>query len=200
MSIQVQTYEVEEVQGECGIMAADAEAQELIEKLGLKGQRELLNPETCTRFPYRKMTKAERVVFALLFPHQQKLEEFKDSILPIRVLQVAAFVREYEGAPCPIIKVWHSGSAKEDPLLVGHTNEYGGELYLLARWGEAIVPFDELIDRAKTLWIAKAKAMIFKETEKWKSDLGNLENLAVEAVRSGEITSAENSYDLNRVI
>lgn len=198
--MNVETYEVEETKNELGIMAADAEAQELIEKLGLSGQNSLLNQETCTRFPYRKMTKAERLVFALLFPERESLASYKDSIIPIRVLQVAAFVKDFKGAPCHDLKVWHCGSAKEDPLLVGHTSEYGGEFYLLARWGDALPSFDDLAEKARALWTAKAKSKIQNEIAKWNQDEANLESLATEAIRTGSVKSANNSYDLEQIV
>jgi len=49
--MQVETYEIEEIKDELGIMAADSEAGDLIEKLGLEGQKKLFNGETVTRMP-----------------------------------------------------------------------------------------------------------------------------------------------------
>lgn len=198
--MKVETYEVEEIQDELGQMAADSESAELIEKLGLEGQRKLLNAETCTRFPYRLMTKTEHKVFSLLFPERVKLYDYSDSIIPVRVLQVAAFVKE--NAP-PEMKaglyVWHSGSAKEDPLLVGHTSEYGGQFFLLARWGDALLSFDEMAEKAKKLWIVKARAKIRKEIEEWESDESNLTNLADELFQSGNISQGHNNYTLQEL-
>jgi hypothetical protein len=198
--MKVETYEVEEVTGELGQMAADSESLELIEKLGLEGQRSLANQETATRFLYRKMSKAELKAFKLLFPVRVKLSEFKEGIVPLRVLQVAAFAKETAPAEMKAgLYVWHCGSAKEDPLLVGHTAEYGGEFYLLARWGDALETWDEMVAKAKKLWTVKAKMRLEAEKRKCEEDLKNMEQLADECFLSGECGSANMQYELDNM-
>lgn len=198
--MQVETYEVEEINGELGNMAADAEAQELIEKLGLCGQRELLNPETCTRFPYRLMTPVEHKVYSLSFPQRDKLEDFRVGIIPVRVLQVAAFVKE--NAPADMtagLYVWHCGSAKEDPLLVGHTQSYGGKFYLLARWGDALESFEKLTEKAKKIWMIKAKAKLEKSISSIREDLASMDSITEELFATGKCSSANESYMLENL-
>lgn len=195
--MKVETYEVEEISNELGVMAADAEAAELIEKLGLDGQRSLLHTETCTRFPYRKMSPVELKVFSSLFPVRQKLEEYRAGIVPIRVLQVAAFCKE--NAPDDMkggLHVWHTGVAKEDPILVGHTSGYGGEFYLLARWGEALATMDEMMTKAKSAWIAKAQAKLRKEIADAQSDISNIEDIATGLFLTGKCETANQRYTL----
>ena len=62
----VETYEVTEIDAE-GTPECEAEASELIEKLGLEGQRKLYreNGNQQTRIPYRKMTAEEKFQTAL---------------------------------------------------------------------------------------------------------------------------------------
>lgn len=195
--MKVETYEQEEVTGEMGNMAADAEAAELIEKLGLDGQRGLLVPDTCTRFPYRLMSPAEHKVFSLCFPERVKLEDFSAGIIPVRVLQVAAFCKDSPpSGKWAGLYVWHSGSAKEDPLLVGHTEQWGGQFYLLARWGDALAPFEELTAKAKRIWITKAKAKCAKEVSDWRADMVIVDTLADELLLTGKITGGNNGYTL----
>lgn len=199
--MNVETFEVEEIQGELGNMAADSEAAEIISKLGLNGQAGYLNQESCTRFPYRLMTPAEHTVYSLVFPVREKLEAYSAGIIPLRVLQVAAWVRENPAQDMKAgIYVWHTGVAKEDPVLVGHTANYGGQFYLLARWGDALPSWEELTAKAKRIWIAKAKARISKEISQWNMDRESLDSLATELFETGDIKSGNNGYTLSKLL
>lgn len=159
----VETYEVEEATSEAAALAADHEATELIQKLGLSGQMKLTNPDTVTRFPYRKMTKEEQQVYTVLCPVHARLEAYADGIIPIRVLQVAAHVIEL--GFCDRVEVWHPESADiKDPVLVGVKGpEYGDrQFYILARWGAELPPFRELKELATQLWRGKRKSALAK--------------------------------------
>jgi hypothetical protein len=157
----VETYEVEETTSDAAVMAADSEAAEIIAKLELTGQQKLLNPDTVTRFPYRKMTKQEGLVYGVLCPVRSKLCDYADGIIPIRVLQVAAHVIEL--GFCQRVEVWHPESADiKDPVLVGINGpEYGDrEIYILARWGAELPPFSELLQIATDMWKQKRRAAL----------------------------------------
>jgi hypothetical protein len=184
--MQVETYEIEEVKGELGTMAADSEAIELCQKLGLTGQLSLTDEKTETRFPYPKLSAVQSTVFHALFPQETKLEEFSSGIIPLRVLQVAAFCKEQ-----PLLKrlvIWHPEDIRKDPILLGRTAEYGGDYYLLARWGDALESFEKLQEKA--LPIIEAQMM-----EKAAGIRGELEvyerkikHLAKQAVLTGKLT------------
>src|SRR5579885_2590534 len=62
-TLKVETFEVEETSSDAATMAADSEASELIQSLGLRGQQALLNPETVERCAYRLITKEEEFVY-----------------------------------------------------------------------------------------------------------------------------------------
>lgn len=151
--MKIETYECEELKNsEATTMAADAEAIELIEKLGLEGQRTLANPETLTRQPYREMTALEAYVWRAVCPRTTPLQKYNLSPIPLRVLQVAAYARElgiYE-----TLEVWHPRKVIDDPLLVGvpKGETYSRKRHLIARWGETLVSFDELAQKARKLW------------------------------------------------
>lgn len=145
--MKVETYEVENSAApEVATMAQDAEAQELIERLGLNGQRKLLNPETATRNPYRAMTKQEQEVYNAVLECKTELSDYADDCIPLRVLQVAAHAKE-----CGLfdrIEVWHASPAVQidDPLLVGRvkTGDYSYRFHLLARWGRELQTLEQL--------------------------------------------------------
>lgn len=145
--MKVETYEVENSnQSEASVMAQDSEAATLIEQLGLKGQKTLLNPETVTRNPYRVMTKDEQLIYGALLTQHTPLESYGEDCIPLRVLQVAAHAKE-----CSLFKdleVWHGDSAifRDDPVLVGRieTGPYSYRLHILARWGKELLPLEQL--------------------------------------------------------
>ena len=138
-------------------MANDAEAQELIAKLGLAGQSRLINPDTVTRLPYRAMEAREMLVYRALCDASKKLEEYDVDAIPVRILQVAATAKD-----CSMfteLQVWYPREARiDDPLLVGvrkahpypdHPEKWMREItndtfFLLARWGKTLLPFEQL--------------------------------------------------------
>lgn len=191
--MHIETYEIEEVTGELDVMAADSEALELCNKLGLAGQIALADKKTDTRFPYPRMTMADIAVYGTLFNARTEIKEYKAGIIPLRVLQVAAFCREH-----PLIKkleVWHPKIVKDDPILVASTRDYGeGELYLIARWGNALEPIAKLIERARPIWIAQQKQMFDgyrRRIDAWEK---NLDDIATEVFTVGR-DFTPNLYD-----
>ena len=97
--MEIETYEIEETVGETAgtTPEVEAEALELIEKLGLEGQRGLVvekeDGEAC-RIPYPIMDDRERAVYGELYPEHQALASYKAGIIPLRVLQVAAHAEQ----------------------------------------------------------------------------------------------------------
>lgn len=153
--MQIETYECEELKNsDATTMAVDAEAIELIEKLGLEGQKKLTNPETLTRYPYRDMTVMEKFVWQSVCPEVTYVESYKLSPMPLRILQVIAYARDlgiYEK-----LEVWHPNSIKDDPCLVGvpKGEKYGQRRQLLARWGEHLMTFEQAKEKAKVVYSA----------------------------------------------
>lgn len=155
--MQVETYEVLET--DCtGKVECDAAAVELIEKLGLAGQQRLINRAESpsgtqiVRNPYRKMTRDEVFVYSVLCPSKCKIAEYDDGPIPLRVLQVASHAAEHFSE----LHVWSAESAVvKDPVLVGSKTERKPNrswdetsLFILARWGDVLEPFDKLLDKA----------------------------------------------------
>lgn len=174
-AIQVETYEVSE-QTTDTTDAFDNEAVELIERLGLEGQRALLvkreagGDSVTVRNPYRELTAEESRVFGTLCPQHTKLPEYGSSAIPLRVLQVAAHAAEF----FETIEVWHPRHrVDDDPFLIGvqygPENQYGTRpetRYLLARWGAELLPFDEMrrlaCETLRRKWEASAKEAVSK--------------------------------------
>jgi hypothetical protein len=189
--MQTQTYEIEEMSNsEASILAADGEAMLLVEKLGLTGQKKLINPNTGTRLPYPQLTALENLVFRLYCPETTVVEEYKSGIIPVRVLQVVLHCRD--NGWFPRIEVWHPEDVKTDPVLLGRTkdNSWEGELYLLARWGNELKEFAQLVLEAKDKWITNYRTDLAKAKTRIASDLENLDDIANKAFKSGKAPSA----------
>jgi hypothetical protein len=184
--MQIETYEIEEIKGDAGTMAADAEAVELAAQLGLEGQQKLSDPETLTRAPYPALTALQRLVFQTLFPRHTPVEKYSEGIIPLRVLQVVAYCRQNH--LYRYIHVWHPEPGNVDPVLIGtnRENEYSsGDDFLLARWGESLEAFEKLIAKAKVKWLASRRLEITRAIKEAKSDLELLHERADEAFETG---------------
>lgn len=182
--MQIETYEIEEVKGEFGNMAADSEAIELIGRLELEGQQKLTCTDTATRFPYPRLSASQAVVFGALFPQKTSVRSYSQGIIPLRVLQVVAFCKDMPQTKC--LKVWHAASVKEDPILIGSPGEYSNEEYLLARWGDSLLPFDELKAKALPLIVNNFTLDLTKAKQKLDSYMATAKELAARYLETGD--------------
>lgn len=178
--IQIETFEMEDAyHGEASQAVADVESIALCEKLGLEGQLSIANTGTQTRSPFKVMTKDEYAVYSIVCPEHTEVSLFRTEPIPLRVLQVLAYAKSDE---CPIkfdsLAIWSVKSAViKDPLLVGavKTGAYEYSYYLLARWGEELEHFSELMKKAqeirfKTIQtkLREGIALFTTELEKYK--------------------------------
>lgn len=182
--MQIETYKIEEVTGELDEMAADGAANELIESLGLAGQKKLIDTKTSTRVAFRRMTEVERDVYELLFPEKSDVLKFDTEIIPVRVLEILRDAKDLNQFIA--FEVWHSRTKKEDPILVGIVGEHQPQSwnqnyisvsarFLIARWGDALLPFEKLCEQAKKLWIAKEKLSATEAIQDGQKKLANVE-------------------------
>ena len=149
MEMLVETFEQTETLAD-GKPPCDAESIALIESLGLGGQQRLIRGDEGKPkklMPYRLMTADEQGVYRTICPRRVSLEEYADSAIPLRVLQVAAHAKDFFAG----IEVWAAESTHiKDPVLVGcPTSEtWRQERFILARWGAELEPFEKLVAKA----------------------------------------------------
>lgn len=152
--MQVETYEVE------GLNTTNAEIceewQTMISDLGLTGQEKLrakTESGEAALCPYRTMTRDERFAYEVMLPTKVSVHDYTAGPIPVRVLQVlqhAKSLRNEEGKPMfGCFRVW-SNDSEPDPILVAHTGEssWSSDPYLLARWGESLISFSEVMEYA----------------------------------------------------
>ena len=176
--MQIETYEIEEVNNDLAAMAADSEALELIDKLGLDGQKSLANGDTATRMPYRRLTKEEDFVYSMLCPVRTELGRFRSEIIPLRVLQVAAHAKET--GMFKRFEVWSPEYASiKDPVLFGvrtpDGQSWGDEYFILARWGKELDPIEKMIGLARKMWSQKMRAKLAEIRAELDADLRMVE-------------------------
>ncbi len=159
--MKIETYEIERADDETLNAIHDGEAKQLIETLGLPGQEKFYNPDSLESVPYRKMTKMEGLVFQLLCPQVAKIENYKDGIIPLRVLQVYQHAKSLDFFDKGFV-IWYPESADiKDPFLIGHKTgdpSHITEQYILARWGEELWTFDKMKECAEKLYREKLMA------------------------------------------
>jgi hypothetical protein len=187
--MQVETYEIEEhTETDTAATIADLEtgALELIEKLALEGQKELVVPheETNreTRIPYPKMTAQERAVYRAIFPTTTPVCKYNAGILPVRVMQVF----EHARGLFRLVEVWHAPVTHPDPIMIGcqeahsHSSE---NIFLLARWGNALKPFAELIEEARAAIKLQFSEEIAAKIARAQENLAKIDVLVAQKVR-----------------
>lgn len=185
--MQVETFE----QTECSSIGEekphDEKALKLIDDLGLRGQKELTAHDGITRIPYRSMNAIEERVYEILFPQRTEVEEYSASMIPVRVLQVLAHAKALD---CyRRIEVWSEESQPTDPLLVGvrvnPRESWRSDRHILARWGDALEPFDVLYNKALKLAGRRmsSEALIARATA--EGVIGQSEAAAVRYLETG---------------
>ena len=179
----VETYETVEIDSS-GKVECEQEAIDLIDQLGLDGQCRLVKGEgdDQLRIPYAKVTKEQSRVIKSVCPKETKIYDYEDGLIPLRVLQVAAHAKEL----FDIVYVWHPENADEkDPYLIGANNNVGRynttEYFLLARWGEELLPWAELKAKAAEKIRQLRHAALQKVIGEAKAELAALEDMGDEA-------------------
>lgn len=178
--MEIQTYEIEESM-EGTKSEVEAEAAKMIDELGLEGQKSLVAPKpdgTPARIQYPQMTKAEEGVYDTLFPTKTDVAEYEAGIFPVRILQVIAHGREQFEK----LTVWHRAVPDPDPVLVGYV---GSKMFVLARWGEALLSFTELVAEARKILRPRYERKLRAKIAECESQLAGVDGL-VEQKLAGE--------------
>jgi hypothetical protein len=187
--MQTETYEVESDlinQSELDNLINDGQTELLIEELGLGGQKTLLG-KSKVRIPYRVLTFEERFVFKTLFPERSEVKAYSDGPIPLRAMEVIKTVRELDHPDLGYLEIWHPKKGLDDPILVARKSTYSDPVYLLARWGQALLPFDQL----RKLAIEKAGLKVLSEIRKFRAQMTVIET-DVQAFVEGKILSDAN--------
>lgn len=149
--MQVETYFCDEIASEP--TEACERASELIQKFGMTGQKDLAgNSPTSARFPFPEMTKEEELVYRVLCPAHERMEDYQASSVPLRVLECIDLAIEHKNGLYDEIQIWDkTSSVVKDPVAVaisGNIYSSTRRIFMLARWGEELETWNTLLDRA----------------------------------------------------
>lgn len=141
--MEIETYEATETTAE-GQVEHTPEDMALIAELGLSGQQ-LITSDEGEINPYPKITHEQKLVCATLFDQRTKVADYSAGMIPVRILQVIAHAKDVFGIQN--IYVYHKPTVEiRDPILVA--GDHGNE-YILARWGDALEPWADLMRMAR---------------------------------------------------
>lgn len=164
----VESYECDETFAEQP--EESVEAMELIEKLGLTGQKSRLRKDDSdvTRNPYRVIRADERFAYAIICPKMVLLKDYYAGPIPLRILQIASHASEF----FPHMKVMYQPeTVVKDPVLIGSSDHYtfssspNSTDHILARWGDELESFPVLLARALEI----ARRSVIQEAERFLS-------------------------------
>lgn len=143
----------------------EGENSVLREELGLPELKR--NKSNSDIFQFRQMSEEEGKVFGFLFPCSTVIEDYNEFI-PNEVLEA---YKEFKDT-CPYrvikIKVMHVKTYDPDPLLVADVRikdsnyDFPDAQIIIARWGDALEPFEKLREKAVKLWKAARLASLKK--------------------------------------
>jgi len=123
------------------------EWMEKVTSLGLEGQLKLTkNSEKGSASPYTFMNEQMKLVFGTLCPSKAEVAKYDKSAIPVDVLSHVALCKQ-EGY-FHKLEIWFDNKSP-DPVLVGYvTDKYNSPLHLIARWGDEIIPYEQLCEKA----------------------------------------------------
>lgn len=163
MKTAVELFELSDVREETPEQSA--EARQLAETLGLKGQvtasvhgDDFVSKDVAVaRFPYRLITDEELFIYGQLCPAKADVHRFDDGPIPLEVLKTVAYAKSLNDPRLTYLEVWSASSAQtKDPVLVGKVSQWSdSKIYILARWGEELLPLSVLLPDALKVWYAK---------------------------------------------
>jgi hypothetical protein len=122
------------------------EWEQLCTGLDLKQQLKKIGKVERIANPYMKLDPRTERVYEMLCPRKELYTVYKASTIPLEVLQ--EIHRCKENAWFPVIAVWYDDKSP-DPFLIGYDSKKAdANKFLIARWGDELLPFEQLMERA----------------------------------------------------
>lgn len=167
-----------------------------IEELGLDGQKKLTkNSHKDAASPYTFMNEQMKLVFQTLCPTRAEVEKYDKSVIPIDILSHVALCKQ-EGYFAKL-EIWYDNKSP-DPILIGYlTNTYGSPLHLIGRWGDEIIPYEQLVEKAIRRYTESFKLSVQSTMSQCKEILEDAD-LRVKQLFSGQksVWDIQPRYDL----
>ncbi len=141
-----------------------------IVELNLEGQMKLTaNSDKASASPYTFINEQMKLVFETICPTKSVVEKYDKSVIPIDVLSHVALCKQEQYFHK--LEIWFDNKSP-DPILVGYiTKEYNSPLHLIARWGDEIVPYEQLVEKAINRYTQAFKLAVMETKAKCESAL-----------------------------
>ena len=185
MNTVVETFYVSETINLIHDNEALTKWNEKVEELKLTGQKEVVK-EDKSPIPFLWMNSAIVSTFETLCPTKIDIKKYDKTPIPVELLEVVSLCVKEDYFDC--IKVWYNEKQK-DPVIVGYVAkkgekkedwqfEYYGQKYLIGRWADVKASLDQLIERAKKVFIQSETFDLKREIKDRQRKLEDLEQLA----------------------
>lgn len=188
--MQVETFECSETATETAEMCE--EARTLMQKFGMTE----LPKDGERRFPFREMTKEERIVYGTICPTTVSLREYTQSSIPLRVLQCIDLCHQFPDKFTNIL-IWDRVSAEiKDPIAIAQLgqNSWDSKYYMLARWGEELEPYSVLAKKVRAELAKQMKNRLQAMADMAISACGRVEDMDLQT-----LSSPPSDYDLRSI-
>lgn len=122
------------------------EWEQLCAGLGLQKQLKKAGKVEKVGNPYMKLDPRTERIYEMLCPRKEVYTSYEASTLPLEVLQEIHRCKKNEWFP--VIEVWYDDKSP-DPFLIGYDSKKGyANKFLIARWGDELLLFEQLVDKA----------------------------------------------------
>jgi len=120
---------------------------QFVKKLGMTGQTEDLLHEDGTPIPYQRLNTRWVKILKVVCPSTSDYQKYSHSTIPLDVLFE---IDKALDANCfQRIQIWYN-EVENDPFVVGISGKtFQPKHYLIAQWGEELLPFEVIEQKAK---------------------------------------------------
>lgn len=185
----VQTFIIEESKELIYDSDKISEWKEKCIELGLSEQLKL-SEDNKSPIPFENMNEVSKRVYQTLCPAVVEYKKYGKTAIPLEVLGLIKLSEDEKYFDH--ISIWYDDKSP-DPLAVGvvKINDWSQEYFLIARWGDVLRPFDELMKMA----IQRYKKKSILDLKNKISEASNkLENIDLNVERY--FNADNNSYDV----
>ena len=156
----------------------EAEALELMEELGLQGQldRATNHDDVQTLNPFEPLKQNQGDAVKRYFRDNYcDPENYKGATMPLEVLKLFKIAKD--SGHFKEFRLFYEKDYDPDPVLIGYTEGVyrAGSAHLIARWGDALLPWIEFIEAAKQRHNEACQQACLKIQEQVKSKLAQFE-------------------------
>lgn len=148
--------------------------------------RQLTHSAANAPMPYAEADNLTRAVYATVFDSARKLADY-DKPLPNRILMLVQIGVENGWWTTDDLYV-RSSSSMPDPILYRKpegAGEYSDRMVIIARWGDALLPFADLVKTATERTAAVVRQKVRAKISELESVLADPEAAAIEHLRDG---------------